>query len=161
LRPKGRAHRKSRDVCAARREETMKTRWFVAMMTAALVPAAGAAARASQSKPGKDSMPPPVQAPARIIASRTFMAPKLIHRVQPEYPSEAKKKGISGTVRLHAIVAKDGKLKGLKLISGDPILAKAAMKAVKRWRYKPTLLNGQPVEMITEVDVNFPPAGKP
>jgi protein TonB len=58
-------------------------------------------------------------------------------------------------VRLDAVIDKDGKVQSLMLMSGHPILAKAAMKAVSKWRYQPTLLNGEPVEVVTEVDVNF------
>ena len=63
--------------------------------------------------------------------------------------------GIQGTVRLDALIATDGTVTGLKVVSGHPLLVKAALEAVERWRYRPTLLNGQPVEVETEIDVNF------
>jgi protein TonB len=62
---------------------------------------------------------------------------------------------IQGTVRLEAIISKDGTIQDLHTVSGHPLLIKAAIEAVSRWRYQPTLLNGEPVEVVTEVDVNF------
>jgi protein TonB len=58
-------------------------------------------------------------------------------------------------VRLHAVIAKDGSIKDLEVLSGDPLLADAALKAVRQWRYKPTLLDGQPKEVTTTIDVVF------
>ena len=58
-------------------------------------------------------------------------------------------------VRLNAIIGKDGTIQNLKVISGHPLLVPAAMEAVKQWVYKPTLLNGEPVEVVTSIDVNF------
>jgi protein TonB len=62
---------------------------------------------------------------------------------------------IQGTVRLEAIIGTDGTIQQLKVLSGHPLLVKAAVEAVSRWRYQPTLLNGEPVEVVTDVDVNF------
>ncbi len=75
--------------------------------------------------------------------------------VPPKYPSGAKRKHIEGVVRLEVVIGKDGRIQEMKTLSGEPILADAATKAVKKWRYQPTLLNGQPVEVETEIDVNF------
>jgi len=80
---------------------------------------------------------------------------KLIFQPKPDYPQLAKMARIQGVVRLEAIISKDGTIQDLKLVSGHPLLAKAALDAVKQWRYQPTLLNGEPVEVVTEVDVNF------
>jgi protein TonB len=96
--------------------------------------------------------------PRRIRVGRVVMAKGLIYHPRPAYPSEAKKAGIQGTVRLELVIARDGKVQDIKLLSGHPTLAKAAMKAVSRWRYQPSLLSGEPVEVVTEADVNFPPA---
>jgi TonB family protein len=93
--------------------------------------------------------------PRRIRVGGVVMSKKLIYQPRPAYPSEAKKAGIQGTVRLEVVIAKDGKVQDMKLRSGHPILAKAAMKAVSKWRYQPSLLRGEPVEVVTEVDVNF------
>jgi protein TonB len=80
---------------------------------------------------------------------------KQIFAPNPEYPPLAKMARIQGTVRLEAVISRDGTIKELKLVTGHPLLAKSAMEAVARWRYQPTLLNGEPVEVVTEVDVNF------
>jgi protein TonB len=79
----------------------------------------------------------------------------IIHKVAPKYPKEARKQYVEGTVRLHTIIAKDGSIKNLEVISGHPLLVDAALKAVRKWRYSPTLLDGQPVEVDTTIDVNF------
>jgi periplasmic protein TonB len=79
----------------------------------------------------------------------------LIHEVKPPYPPLAKAARISGVVRLAAVIARDGTIRNLQLLSGPPMLVKAALDAVQQWRYKPTLLSGEPVEVITEIDVNF------
>jgi len=93
--------------------------------------------------------------PKRIRIGGKVAAAELIERVQPEYPEEARKNGISGTVRLHVVALRDGTMKEVQLVSGHPLLAPAAITAVGRWRYKPTLLNGEPVEVDTTVDVIF------
>ena len=71
------------------------------------------------------------------------------------YPALAKTAHVSGTVVLHAIIAKDGSIQELQFVSGPPLLMKAAMDAVREWRYRPTLLNGEPVEVDTTIDVVF------
>ena len=71
------------------------------------------------------------------------------------YPALAKMARIQGTVRLDAVINQDGTVWDLRVISGHPLLVRAALEAVKRWRYKPTLLNGTPLEVTTEIDVNF------
>jgi protein TonB len=106
--------------------------------------------------------PPPQQAeipkpatPARVRMGGQVEAAKLIHEVEPEYPVLARNARIGGIVRLQAVISRDGKVEDLKLVSGQPLLVEAAMDAVKQWVYKPTYLNGAPVEVLTEVDVNF------
>jgi protein TonB len=84
-----------------------------------------------------------------VEAARPIFAPK------PVYPPLAIIARIQGTVRLEAIINKDGTIQDLKVLSGHPLLVKAAIEAVARWRYQPTLLNGDPVEVLTEIDVNF------
>jgi protein TonB len=79
----------------------------------------------------------------------------LIYRKDAEYPKIAKQTGAKGTVRLNATIGKDGNIKAVRVISGHPMLTGAATEAVKQWRYRPTLLNGQPVETDTEVLINF------
>jgi protein TonB len=85
----------------------------------------------------------------------TVTSAKIKLKVSPTYPLEARASGIDGTVRLHAIIAKDGSILQLEVISGHPMLAQAALDAVKQWEYEPTLLNGQPVEVDTEIAVVF------
>jgi TonB family protein len=79
----------------------------------------------------------------------------LISRVTPKYPKEARKQHVEGKVRLHAVIAKDGSIKNLEVISGDPLLVEAALKAVRQWRYSPMLINGRPAEVDTTIDVEF------
>ena len=80
---------------------------------------------------------------------------KMIRQVQPVYPQIAKTAHVSGTVLLHAIISKDGSVQELQYVSGPPLLMKAAMDAVREWRYQPTLLNGEPVEVETTISVIF------
>ena len=84
-----------------------------------------------------------------------MQAANLIRKVMPVYPPEAKNARIQGTVRFEAILARDGTVQSLQLFSGHPLLVKAARDAVQQWVYKPTLLNGELVEVETTVDVNF------
>lgn len=82
-------------------------------------------------------------------------AARLLHKVSPDYPKKARKEHVEGLVRLHAIIGKDGSIRELEIISGHPLLADAALKAVRQWRYSPTLVNGEPVEVDTTIDVFF------
>jgi protein TonB len=99
--------------------------------------------------------PPKATTPKRIRVGGQVEAAKLIFRPTPEYPPLAKMARIQGTVRLEAIISRDGTIQDLKVVSGHPLLVKSALEAVQRWRYQPTLLNGEPVEVVTEVDVTF------
>jgi TonB family protein len=80
---------------------------------------------------------------------------QLEHRIQPHYPAEARDNKIQGAVRLHVVLSTTGTVQQLDIVSGDPILAKAAADAVRQWEYKPVLLNGERVEVDTIVDVVF------
>jgi protein TonB len=99
--------------------------------------------------------PPKAATPKRIRVGGQVENARLIFQPKPEYPPLAKMARIQGTVRLEAIISKDGTIQDLKVVSGHPLLVKSALEAVQRWRYQPTLLNGEPVEVVTEVDVNF------
>jgi protein TonB len=103
--------------------------------------------------------PPPAEipkpTPQRIRIGGAVEAARLIHQVQPVYPPLASQVRVGGTVVLTAIIGRDGTVKNLALVSGQPLLVPAAMDAVKQWVYKPTYLNGVPVEVVTEIDVNF------
>ena len=99
--------------------------------------------------------PPPKATTQRIRVGGNVEQAALVHQVMPQYPQIAKTAHISGTVILHAIIAKDGTVQELQYISGPPLLMRAAMDAVHQWRYKPTLLNGDPVEVDTTISVVF------
>jgi protein TonB len=80
---------------------------------------------------------------------------KLIRKVIPEYPPLARAARISGVVHLIGTIGKDGTIRNLQLIGGHPMLARAALQAVEQWVYEPTLLNGEPVEVIAPIEVSF------
>ena len=99
--------------------------------------------------------PPKAAAPKSIRVGGNVAQANLIRQVTPVYPPIAKTAHISGTVLLHAIIGKDGTVQDLQYISGPPLLMKNAMDAVRQWRYKPTLLNGEPVDVDTTISVVF------
>jgi periplasmic protein TonB len=95
-------------------------------------------------------------APKQLVrVSIGVQAAKLVRQVNPVYPPLARQARIAGTVRLTAIIGRDGAIENLQVSSGHPLLTPAALEAVKQWRYQPTLLNGEAVEVITQIDVNF------
>jgi periplasmic protein TonB len=104
---------------------------------------------------GTAAPPPPKVNPKRVTVGGNVQAARLTNRVQPQYPPLARQTRISGTVKLHAIIGKNGEVTQLQVLSGHPLLVQAALDAVKQWRYQPTLLNGEPVEVDTEIDVIF------
>lgn len=104
---------------------------------------------------GSNMPPPPKEAPKRVRVGGNVQQARMIRQVQPVYPQIAKTAHIQGTVILHAIIAKDGTVQELQYISGPPLLMRAAMDAVRQWRYQPTLLNGEPVEVDTTISVIF------
>jgi periplasmic protein TonB len=99
--------------------------------------------------------PPPKPTQSRIRQGGNVQAAKLMNKVQPSYPPLARQTRISGTVRLHAIIGKDGSVQQLEVMSGHPLLVQAALDAVRQWKYQPTTLNGDPVEVDTTIDVIF------
>ncbi len=103
----------------------------------------------------EDEAPPPVPTVQRVRVSPGVTKGLLIHRVEPSYPPLAQQARIHGDVVLTAIIDKEGNVQQLQLVSGHPLLAPAAIEAVKQWRYKPFLLNGQPLEVETTVTVSF------
>ena len=115
------------------------------------------------SVPSASVLPPPPPPPAvvkpptpkRITIGGNVQQAKLVRQPKPTYPPLAKQARISGIVHLAAIISKDGTIQDLKVISGHPLLIPAALEAVKQWVYQPTLLNGEPVEVSTQIDVNF------
>ncbi len=101
------------------------------------------------------NVPPPPKVQQRIRQGGQVTAANIISRITPQYPPLARQARISGTVKLHAIIAKNGTVQQLEVISGHPLLIQAALDAVRQWRYRPTLLNGEPVEVDTTIDVIF------
>ena len=99
-------------------------------------------------------VPPPGEIMPRMI-SRGVMDAMLVHRVQPDYPAIAKTIHLGGTVELRAVIGTDGGVRDVEVVSGNPILAKAAVAAVSQWRYQPTRLSGIAVDVETEITVNF------
>lgn len=99
--------------------------------------------------------PPPKEQPQRIRVGGDVQQAQIIHQIRPVYPPLARQARIQGTVRLQAIIAKDGSIIQLEVIQGHPLLVQAATDAVKQWRYRPTLLNNEPVEVVTTIDVVF------
>jgi protein TonB len=105
--------------------------------------------------PPKKEEPPKPATPKRITIGGNVQSAKLVRQPKPVYPPLAKQARISGTVKLAALISKDGTIQDLKVISGHPLLIPSALEAVKQWVYQPTLLNGEPVEVSTQIDVNF------
>jgi protein TonB len=84
-----------------------------------------------------------------------MMEGNLVLRVQPAYPLLARQVRVQGLVVLRAVISRDGTIENLQVLSGHPMLVQAAVDAVRQWRYRPYVLNGEPVEVETEVKVNF------
>lgn len=102
---------------------------------------------------------PKVATPQRVRVSQGVTEGLILKKIQPIYPPLARSARIQGTVVLQAVIGKDGSIQGLRAISGHPMLTPAAIEAVKQWRYKPYFLNGEPVEVDTQITVNFTLAG--
>jgi protein TonB len=114
------------------------------------------------STPGPPPVPPPTLPPPPkpvdthpIRTSSGTQAAKLIYQVKPEYPQLAKITHTQGVVVLEALIRRDGSIDSLRVISGHQLLTQSALDAVKQWKYQPTLLNGEPVEVVTTVTVTF------
>lgn len=93
--------------------------------------------------------------PKMVRVSQGVSNGLLVHKVEPQYPPIAKQAHVQGAVMLRAVIGKDGKVENVQTESGNPLLASAAVNAVKQWRYKPYVLNGSPVDVETTVTVNF------
>lgn len=96
-----------------------------------------------------------VSLPERVRVTQGVSTGLLINKVSPSYPQLARQARIQGTVVLQALIDKNGDVRDLSLVSGHPMLAPAAIEAVKQWKYKPYLLEGQPVAVETQIVVNF------
>jgi protein TonB len=99
--------------------------------------------------------PSPPQRPAPLRMSEGVMEASLIHKVQPSYPAIARAIHLAGAVQLRAIIAADGSIRQVDVISGNALLVQSAIAAVREWRYRPTRLNGEAVEVETLITVNF------
>jgi periplasmic protein TonB len=105
-------------------------------------------------------LPPPPPAPsAHPPRVSRMMEGNLIYRVQPQYPPLARQARVQGIVVLRAMISREGKIENVQVVSGHPMLVKAAMDAVLQWRYRPYYLNNEPVEVETQVTVNFTLSG--
>jgi TonB family protein len=125
----------------------------------ALLAAAGSMAQDERQTPsGKQTETPK---PQRFRMGGNAEAGNLVHQVSPVYPDLAKQAHISGTVVLHAVIAKDGTIEQLEYVSGPPLLMHSAMDAVRQWRYRPVILNGEVVEVDTTISVVYPLGSSP
>jgi protein TonB len=107
-------------------------------------------------KPPDPPPAPPVTKPTtKPLRIANMQASQLIHQVQPTYPAVAKQVRVQGIVEFTAVIGKTGGIEHLQLVHGHPLLVKAAEEAILQWKYKPTLLNGEPVEVITDIVVHF------
>jgi protein TonB len=95
------------------------------------------------------------QQPQQIRVSHDVMQGLIIKKIQPKYPKDARNQRIQGPVLLQAVISETGDVKDIRLVSGHPLLAPAAIDAVKQWKYRPYQLNGKPVEIVTMITLNF------
>lgn len=101
------------------------------------------------------AVPPPLPKVAKPLRVSRMMDGLLIHRVQPDYPILAKQSRVQGPVEIAALISKQGTIENLQVVSGHPMLVGAALSAVKQWRYRPYVLNGEPIEVDTRITVIF------
>jgi protein TonB len=99
--------------------------------------------------------PLPSRPPSRIRVEANVAKKSLLTQAIPVYPEAAKAAHVCGTILLHAIIGKDGTVQQLEYISGPRLLSKSAMDAVRQWRYRPTVLNGEPVEVDTKISIVY------
>lgn len=125
------------------------------MFLCAAIPASGVFALAQGRETSIAQQAATATPPERIRIGGNVAVANLIHRVDPVYPPIAKAAHVAGTVVLHVIIGKDGTVQEVQVVSGPPLLIRAATDAVRQWSYKPTLLNGKPVEVDTTVTVIF------
>jgi protein TonB len=109
--------------------------------------------------PGVVVPPPPPTPSVHPPRVSRMMEGNLIYRVQPQYPALARQARVQGIVVLRAMISREGKIENLQVISGHPLLVQSAMDAVRQWRYRPYCLNNEPVEVETQVTVNFTLSG--
>jgi protein TonB len=103
--------------------------------------------------------PPPPPPPAQTVRLSRMREGDLIYKVKPEYPSLARSARIQGPVVLEAVISRRGTIENLRVLSGHPMLVRAAVEAVIQWRYRSYVLNNEPVEVETQITVNFSLSG--
>ena len=129
----------------------MKNIYLITILFTCLSPAL-----AQQSDTGQPSQtPPPVASSQRVRVSAGVAEANLQQKVNPVYPQMAKIAHISGDVVLQVAIGKDGAVENIRAVSGHPILIQSAIDAVKQWKYRPYMMNGNPVEVDTQITVNF------
>jgi protein TonB len=117
--------------------------------------------RLSAFVPHVEAPPPPTPAPARtektrpVVIGGDVQSSMAISRPNPVYPPIARQARIQGRVMLEALISRNGTIENLRVVNGHPLLVPAALDAVRQWRYRPTMLNGEPVEVQTTIEVNF------
>ena len=128
-------------------------RWMCAWVCAFALGIASAAL----GQESRIDTPPPAkrELPKRVRVSEGIMRGLLVKKVQPQYPKEARKKHIQGSVVMKAVISHEGDVQELTVLSGDPLLVPAALEAAKQWKYRPYLLQGQPVEMESQIKMTF------
>lgn len=140
----------------------MTNRWGLGRLLFVWLGAICLCASLFAEKPPQQSPPPPQdqpQRPKRVRVSQGVAEALVVKKVPPNYPQEARDHRIQGVVLLQILISETGDVVDARLISGHPALAQAAIDAVKQWKYKPYLLNGEPVEVETKVQVNFTLSG--
>jgi len=113
------------------------------------------AATGTASEPAAKATSPAENIPARILIPADVIAASIITHISPQYPPKARAARIHGDVVLHATIDKEGKVSGVQVLSGDEALADAAVEAVRQWRYKPILTDGEPTEVDTTITITF------
>jgi TonB family protein len=129
---------------------SMRGKTGIVRINFTLMDAQPAPASITATAPGKGEAPP-----KRITVGGNVQQSMLVSQVAPVYPPLAKAARIQGSVRLQVLLSREGEVSEVSVVSGHPLLVQAAVEAVKQWKYRTTLLNGQPVEVMTQVDVNF------
>src|SRR6266446_5958495 len=142
--------RPARPICLASVGYIGSTRW-ISIAGSMCVSTRRFVSRRGPSPPGGEG---PRRETKRLVETHIDPA-MLIHRVEPMYPTLARQIGRAGRVELRAVIATDGTIQSLQVVSGDPLFYQSAMDAVRQWRYKPTVLNGEPVEIDTFITVIY------
>jgi TonB family protein len=127
--------------------------WMIALFLGTILYAQDP--KSTTSSPTPSQTPTDEQLPKRVRISQGVSQGLLLKKVQPEYPKKARKKHVQGSVLMQAVIGKNSDVTDLHVISGDELLAPSAVEAVKQWKYKPYLLEGEPVEVETKITVNY------